>query len=234
MNLRNMIPGDWRKELKDVINSESFAQLELFLEEEYEANTVFPIQKNIFAAMRLTPFDKVKVVILGQDPYHDTGQAHGLAFSVNPGVKYPPSLRNIFKELQDDLGCVPPDSGYLEDWATQGVLLLNAVLTVRAHTPASHQKYGWEEFTDAVISKLSERTEPIIFVLWGAPARAKSALIDQSRHLIIESTHPSPLSAYRGFLGSRPFSQINQELIRRNQEPIYWIKDVVDLTGQLL
>lgn len=233
INLINMIPADWRNELDSAINSETFTQLEEFLSEEYEKHAVFPIRKNIFSAFRMTPFHSAKVVILGQDPYHDEGQAHGLAFSVKPGVKYPPSLRNIFKELQEDLGGVPPTDGCLERWAQQGVLLMNAVLTVRAHEPASHQQQGWEEFTDAVIAALNRREKPLIFVLWGAPAQKKASLIDESRHLIIRSAHPSPLSAYRGFFGSRPFSRINQELIKRGEEPISWDDDTTGLFGQL-
>jgi uracil-DNA glycosylase len=232
MNLRQFIPSEWRGELEEAISAPGFAALGDFLEVEYEENTVFPMRKEMFNGLKLTPSDKVKVVILGQDPYHDDGQAHGLAFSVRPGVKYPPSLRNIFKELQDDLGCVPPETGCLEDWAAQGVLLLNTVLTVRAHRPGSHRGQGWEEFTDEVIRAVSRREKPAIFVLWGAPAHKKAALIDQSRHVILQAAHPSPLSAYRGFFGSRPFSRINQELVARGEEPIYWTREAADVMGQ--
>ncbi len=227
-----MIPGDWRRELEEATSAPSFAALEEKLSEEYEEQTIFPMQKHIFSALRLTPYADLKVVILGQDPYHDDGQAHGLAFSVRPGVKYPPSLKNIFKELQEDLGCVPPESGCLETWAEQGVLLLNTVLTVRAHEAASHQKMGWEEFTDGVIKAVNRREKPVIFVLWGKPAQKKLALIDQSRHMVLQSAHPSPLSAYTGFFGSRPFSKINQELARRGEEPIYWTSEAADVMGQ--
>lgn len=232
MNLRGMIPPDWRRQLVDAVNTLSFGELENALDIEYEKQKVFPSQKNIFNALRLTPYEQVKVVILGQDPYHDDGQAHGLAFSVMPGVKYPPSLRNIFKELQEDLGCVPPDSGCLVSWAEQGVLLLNTVLTVRAHEAASHQKIGWEEFTDAVITALNRREDKVIFVLWGGPAQKKATLIDEERHTVIKSAHPSPLSAHRGFFGSRPFSRINNELIVRGKEPIYWTNETADIWVQ--
>ncbi len=232
MNLRSMIPSDWRQELEEAVKTPIFGELENTLGIEYDEQQVFPSQKNIFNALRLTPFEKVKVVILGQDPYHDDGQAHGLAFSVMPGVKYPPSLRNIFKELQEDIGCVPPDSGCLVSWAEQGVLLLNTVLTVRAHEAASHQKIGWEEFTDAVIAAVGRRNERAIFVLWGGPAQKKAALIDEERHTVIKSPHPSPLSAHRGFFGSRPFSQINNELVARGKKPIYWTDETADVWVQ--
>lgn len=232
MNLRQNIPADWRGELEEAVNTPGFSALGDFLEEEYGTNTVFPMRKDIFNALKLTPRGSVKVVILGQDPYHDDGQAHGLAFSVRPGVRYPPSLRNIFKELQDDLGCVPPENGCLENWAAQGVLLLNTVLTVRAHQAGSHRDRGWEDFTDAVIRAVNRREKPVVFVLWGAPAQKKAALIDQTKHVILQSAHPSPLSAHRGFFGSRPFSRINRELAARGEEPIYWTREAADVMGQ--
>ncbi len=232
MNLKPNIPADWRAQLEDAVNTSAFNELGDFLEVEYEENTVFPMRKEIFNALKLTPFDNVRVVILGQDPYHDEGQAHGLAFSVRPGVKYPPSLRNIFKELQDDLGCVPPENGCLEDWAEQGVLLLNTVLTVRAHEPCSHRNQGWEDFTDAVIGAVNRREKPAIFVLWGGPAQKKAGLIDSNRHIVLQAAHPSPLSAYRGFFGSRPFSQINQALVSQGEAPVYWTREAADVMGQ--
>ena len=222
MDLASMLPASWRAELDSALRAESFRKLQAFLEEEYAAGPVFPPAEDLFSAFRLTPPDKVRVLILGQDPYHDDGQAHGLAFSVRPGVRFPPSLRNIFQELRDDL-CIPvPAHGSLESWAKQGVLLLNTVLTVRAHAPASHQKHGWEEFTDAVIRTIGSRETPVIFVLWGAPAQKKKRLIDTTRHLVLESAHPSPLSAYRGFFGSRPFSRINEELRKHGFAEIDW------------
>jgi uracil-DNA glycosylase len=205
-----------------------FRALQQFLADERSRHQVFPPNDQVFAALELTAFEAVRVVILGQDPYHEDDQAHGLAFSVRPGVKLPASLRNIFKELKDDLGCPAPNHGCLTVWGTQGVLLLNTVLTVRAHEAHSHRGKGWETFTDAVIARLSGRSEPIVFVLWGKPAQAKKSLIDASKHKILEAAHPSPLSAHSGFFGSKPFSQINAALKSWGQPEIDWrIPDVM-------
>ncbi len=220
MNLAEMLPAEWRTVLDSALHAESFQALSAFLEQEYADRQIFPPKEDLFSAFRLTPPGKVRVLILGQDPYHDDGQAHGLAFSVRPGMKFPPSLRNIFKELNADLGVPTPDSGSLECWARQGVLLLNTVLTVRAHSAGSHQKHGWEEFTDAVIRAVSGFPSPVVFVLWGAPAQKKLPLIDASHHTVLQSAHPSPLSAFRGFFGSRPFSAINRALERTGTPPI--------------
>lgn len=211
-NWKELLGAEWDKPY--------FKELQSFLDQEYAEHTIYPPREEVGSAFRLTPYDAVKVVILGQDPYHGPGQAHGLSFSVKPGVKIPPSLRNMFKELEDDLGCPIPSHGYLEKWAKQGVLLLNTVLTVRAGEANSHKGMGWERFTDTVIQTLSEREKQIIFVLWGKPAQAKLKLIDRTKHYIIQSTHPSPLSAHRGFLGSRPYSQINEQLVSMNEKPI--------------
>ncbi|WP_342567533.1 uracil-DNA glycosylase [Psychrobacillus sp. FSL K6-4046] len=211
-NWKELLGAEWDKPY--------FKELQSFLDQEFAEHTIYPPREEVGSAFRSTPYDAVKVVILGQDPYHGPGQAHGLSFSVKPGVKIPPSLRNMFKELEDDLGCPIPSHGYLEKWAKQGVLLLNTVLTVRAGEANSHKGMGWERFTDTVIQKLSEREKPIIFVLWGKPAQAKLKLIDTTKHYIIQSTHPSPLSAHRGFLGSRPYSQINEQLVSMNEKPI--------------
>jgi len=217
-----MLPEAWRALLHDACRAESFRQLDDFLAAEYRARTIFPPREDLFTAFRLTAPDQVKVVILGQDPYHDEGQAHGLAFSVRPGVRFPPSLRNIFKELAADLGSEIPETGSLVSWAEQGVLLLNTVLSVRAHQPGSHRKHGWENFTDAVISGLSREKGHLVFVLWGAPAQSKLPLIDQGKHSVICSAHPSPLSAHRGFFGSRPFSAVNRDLAAHGIEPVRW------------
>lgn len=222
MDLAALLPDFWRAELDSALRTESFRKLQDFLEEEYSSRRIFPPREDLFSAFRLTAPDKVRVLILGQDPYHDDGQAHGLAFSVRPGVRFPPSLRNIFQERLDDLGIPVPSHGSLESWAKQGVLLLNTVLTVRAHEPASHKKHGWEEFTDAVIRTVGSRTSPVVFVLWGAPAQKKKRLIDTTRHIVLESAHPSPLSAYRGFFGSRPFSRINEALRAHGFAEIDW------------
>jgi uracil-DNA glycosylase len=194
-----------------------------FLAHEYATHTVFPPPQDVFQAFALTAPETLRVVILGQDPYHNDGQAHGLAFSVNPGTKTPPSLRNIFRELQEDMGCSMPEEGDLRGWASQGVLLLNTVLTVRAHAAASHQKKGWEAFTDQMISTLSAYCEHLVFILWGNAAHKKQNLIHE-RHTVLTSVHPSPLSARRGFFGSQPFSQTNQALTRHQQAPIQWCK----------
>ncbi|OGT23052.1 MAG: uracil-DNA glycosylase, partial [Gallionellales bacterium RIFOXYD2_FULL_52_7] len=197
-------------------------ELQQFVAEERQKSSVFPAETEVFSALHLTPFEKVSVLILGQDPYHDDNQAHGLCFSVRPGVSAPPSLLNIFKELKTDLGCTIPNNGHLTHWAEQGVLLLNAVLTVQAHQANSHKNRGWEIFTDAVIQAVNAKTDPVVFVLWGANAHKKIGLIDQSRHIVIESAHPSPLSAYRGFFGSRPFSRINTALRAAGKAEIDW------------
>lgn len=216
------IEESWRQALEPQFEQPYFKQLIQFVKEEYARGPVYPAGSNIFRAFDLTPFDQVKVVILGQDPYHGAGQAHGLAFSVNDGVPFPPSLRNIFKELHDDVGAPIPRTGNLSRWAEQGVLLLNAVLTVRAGEAFSHQGKGWEQFTDAVIHTLAERRQQLAFVLWGSPAQKKAAFVDSSRHKIIKSVHPSPLAASRGFFGSKPFSQVNQYLEETGQTPINW------------
>ncbi|MFN9721105.1 MAG: uracil-DNA glycosylase [Planctomycetota bacterium] len=216
----NDLPDSWRDALKPATDNDSFKALQSFLATERKQHRVFPPEGDVFNAFRLTPLDQVKVLILGQDPYHDDGQAHGLCFSVRPGVTCPPSLRNIFRELADDAGVSPPSHGSLESWARQGVLLLNTVLTVRAHEPDSHRRRGWEQFTDHVIQVVNQRQQ-VAFVLWGNPAQAKRPLIDP-RHLIVTSAHPSPLSARRGFFGSKPFSKINTFLSETNQQPINW------------
>lgn len=199
-----------------------FRRLNDFLQAERETNTVLPPEEHVFAALEATPLDQVKVLLLGQDPYHDIGQAHGLCFSVLPGVKLPPSLKNIYKELHSDLGVEPVEHGCLLPWAHQGVLLLNTVLTVRAHEAHSHRKQGWETFTDAIIKTVAAKTRRVVFVFWGKPAQTKRQFIDDERHVVIESPHPSPLSARRGFFGSQPFSRINQALRNANLPEIDW------------
>ena len=221
-NLVELIPSDWRTLLEEEFNKTYWHELEFFLASEFEKETIFPSRDNIFAALKYTPFNKVKVLLLGQDPYHDIGQAHGLCFSVAKGIKLPPSLKNIFKELNDDLSIPVSDNGCLNSWAEQGVLMLNTSLTVRAHQAASHSKIGWTKFSDAVIRKVNEQKSSMIFVLWGAHAAAKEKLIDKKRHIIIKSAHPSPLSAYRGFFGSKPFSKINEILTLKGVPPINW------------
>lgn len=220
--MTSLIPLGWRDQLAAETTQPYFAALQAFVAAERAAHTVYPSEAEVFAALALTSYANAKVLILGQDPYHGEGQAHGLAFSVRPGVKPPPSLRNMFKELKTDLGLDPPATGCLEPWARQGVLLLNAVLTVRAHAANSHQGRGWEQFTDAVLRALAARPEPVVFVLWGGYARKKKALLDPARHTIIESAHPSPLSAHNGFFGSRPFSQINAALRVHGAAEIDW------------
>ena len=217
-----MIGNDWDKELSVIWNSEGFHKFLDVINHEYEINTVYPIKENIFAALKLTPYNKVKVVIMGQDPYHGEGEAHGLSFSVMDGIKLPPSLKNIYKELYDDLGIVPANTGNLTKWAKEGVLLLNSTLTVVKDTPNSHSKLGWRILTDYIIKKLNEREEPIVFILWGAFARSKKEFITNKRHLVIESAHPSPFSARNGFFGSKPFSKTNEFLIKNKIEPIDW------------
>lgn len=218
------IDNSWKKILFDEFQKPYFSELKEFLVQEKQKYTIYPKGSHIFAAFDNTPFDKVKVVILGQDPYHGASQAHGLAFSVNEGIPHPPSLQNIFKELRDDIGCDIPVSGNLNSWAKEGVFLLNTVLSVRASEANSHKNRGWEIFTDSVIRLLSSKKQNLVFILWGSPAGAKSSLIDDSRHLILKSPHPSPLSSYRGFFGSKPFSKTNTYLISHNIEPINWCK----------
>lgn len=220
MNVK--IEPSWHENLKEEFSKEYFINLTNFVKQEYQTKQVFPPAKLIFNAFEHTPFDKVKVVILGQDPYHNIGQAHGLSFSVNDGVKTPPSLVNIFKEINDDLGIPISTSGNLTRWADQGVLLLNATLTVEAHLAGSHQNKGWEQFTDAAIRKLADSRFNIVFMLWGSYAQKKIAFIDEKKHLILRSVHPSPLSAHRGFLGNKHFSKANEYLISNNLEPIQW------------
>ncbi len=213
---------DWNPVLRAELDQPYFAELRSFVRAERSHHTVYPEPHEEFAALHLTPYASVKVVILGQDPYHGAGQAHGLCFSVRDGVSPPPSLVNIFKELHTDLGIDVPATGCLEPWARQGVLLLNATLTVRARQAASHQGKGWERFTDAVIRAVSDKPDHVVFILWGAFARRKRALIDAERHTVIESAHPSPLSAHNGFFGSRPFSQANRALEAHGREPVDW------------
>jgi uracil-DNA glycosylase len=216
------IEAGWREKLREEFEKEYFAALTDFVREEYRTRQVFPPGNRIFNAFDLCPFNRVKVVIIGQDPYHNIGQAHGLCFSVTDGTEYPPSLVNIFKELNRDLGVPVPASGNLERWARQGVLLLNAILTVRAHQALSHQNKGWERFTDSVISVLNRDRDNIVFMLWGAYAQNKGASIDPSRHLVLKTVHPSPLSAHRGFFGCSHFSKCNEWLKERGMEPIEW------------
>lgn len=216
------ISGDWLEALKGEFKKEYYKKLFAKVSEEYKTRLIFPPANDIFNAFHYTPLKEVKVVILGQDPYHGENQAHGLCFSVKPNVEIPPSLVNIYKELQDDLGCSIPNHGYLTKWAKQGVLMLNTVLTVRAHQANSHRGIGWEEFTDAAIRVLNEQDRPIVFILWGRPAQMKKSMLNNSNHLILEAPHPSPLSAYRGFFGSKPFSQTNQFLQAHGAEPIDW------------
>lgn len=216
------VPESWLNALRQEFASSYFRGLQDFIANERKEHSVFPPEADVFNALTLTPLDRVRVVILGQDPYHDVGQAHGLCFSVRPGVASPPSLQNIFIELKNDLGCRIPNNGCLIPWAKQGVLLLNTVLTVRAHQAASHQKRGWEHFTDAVLRAVNAKPEPAVFVLWGAHAQKKAGLIDTSRHTVIASAHPSPLSARNGFFGSRPFSRINEALKKSGFPEINW------------
>lgn len=216
------INNDWLPALSDEYKKDYYRELFNFIGQEYATKEIFPPGDDIFNAFHLTPLKDVKCVIIGQDPYHDVGQAHGLCFSVKPGVKTPPSLENIYKELHNDLGCYIPNNGYLEKWAKQGVLMLNAVLTVQAHKAASHQGKGWEQFTDAAIRAVNEQDRPIVFLLWGSFAQKKAAMLNNPKHLILQSTHPSPLSAYRGFLGCKHFSKTNEFLIQNGIEPIDW------------
>ena len=216
------IEPSWKEKLASEFEKSYFVNLVDFVKKEYANATVYPRGGQMFNAFEKTPFSDVKVVILGQDPYHEPGQAHGLCFSVNEGVPLPPSLQNIYKELEADLGIPVQSSGNLERWAEQGVLLLNATLTVRAHQAGSHQRRGWEEFTDAVIHRIAEEKKNVVFILWGSYAQQKGAFINPQNHLILKSPHPSPLSAYRGFFGSKPFGKTNDYLMKTGQEPIRW------------
>jgi uracil-DNA glycosylase len=220
--MREKIENQWGDLLAEEFEKEYFKRLMDFVDEEYENRTVYPRRDDIFNALKFTDFPNVKAVILGQDPYHGPNQAHGLSFSVKPEVDIPPSLKNIYKELKTDTGAHIPDHGYLVSWAEQGVMLLNTVLTVRAGEANSHRGKGWETFTDRVISLLNEREAPIVFILWGKPAQSKLSIIDTNKHSVIKSPHPSPLSASRGFFGSRPFSKTNDCLQQLGQEPIDW------------
>lgn len=225
--------NEWDDLLKSEFESEYYGQIRTFLSEEYRAHTVYPPQADIFNALRYTSYSDVKVVLLGQDPYHGAGQAHGLCFSVRAGVQPPPSLQNIFKELQEDVYVERPRSGELTAWAKRGVLLLNTVLTVREGQPNSHKGIGWTRFTDAVIAKLNEREAPVVFLLWGANARAKHALLNNPKHLVLETAHPSPLSAYQGFFGCRHFSKANEFLYAHGVDPVNWdLTDTSDIAGE--
>lgn len=216
------IHNDWDDILADVLQSESYARIRHWLKKEYTAETIYPPAEDIFNALRYTPYGEVKAVLLGQDPYHGPGQAHGLCFSVQEGIKIPPSLRNIFAELEADLGFAPPQNGTLTKWAKEGVLLLNTVLTVRRGQANSHKNLGWTAFTDTIIARLNARETPVVFLLWGGNARAKKPLITNPQHLILETVHPSPLSAYQGFLGCRHFSRCNAFLQENGLSPIDW------------
>lgn len=218
----SMITNDWLEPLSSEFRKEYYSQLYNFVKDEYSKTVVYPPAEDIFNAFHFTPLKDVKVLLLGQDPYHNEHQAHGLSFSVQPGQDIPPSLVNIYKELHDDLGCYIPNNGYLKKWADQGVLLLNTVLTVRAHQANSHQGHGWEQFTDAVIQAVNAQDRPIVYMLWGAPARRKKAMLTNPKHLILEAPHPSPLSAYRGFFGCKHFSKANEFLKTSGVEPIDW------------
>jgi uracil-DNA glycosylase len=220
-SLKDLLPPDWRKVLAAEFDKPYFKELEEFVTEERGKHEIFPPPEDVFNAFKSTPYDKVKVLLLGQDPYHDVGQAHGMCFSVKPGVKPPPSLVNMFKELNADLGCKIPNNGYLVPWAERGVMLLNAVLTVRAHTPASHASHGWETFTDAVIRALNDRADPVVFLLWGGYAQKKQKLIDATKHRVIMMAHPSPLSQAK-FMGSRPYSAVNKALKELGKGEIDW------------
>jgi uracil-DNA glycosylase len=216
------INNDWLEAIGNEFRQPYYKELYQFIKSEYMNYVVYPSSDDIFNAFHFTPLSEVKVVILGQDPYHNEGQAHGLCFSVKPEVEIPPSLVNIYKELQDDIGCLIPNHGHLEKWSKQGVLLLNTVLTVRAHQANSHQGKGWERFTDAVIQAVNQQDRPIVFILWGRPAQLKRQMLTNPKHLILEAPHPSPLSAYRGFFGSKPFSKANHFLQNNSISPIDW------------
>lgn len=216
------VTNDWLPVIEEETKKDYYKKLYLFLKEEYARQIIYPKSDDIFNALHLTPLSKVKVVILGQDPYHEPGQAEGLSFSVPKGEKIPPSLQNIYKELQDELGCYIPTSGSLRKWAEQGVLLLNTLLTVRAHAAFSHQGKGWEYFTDALIEAVNKEDRPIVYLLWGKAARSKATMLNNPKHLILESAHPSPLSAHRGFMGNGHFKKANEFLMANNIEPIDW------------
>lgn len=218
------ISGAWEEALRGEFAKPYYAKLYETVKNEYRTCTVYPPKKDVFNAFSYTPLEEVKVLIVGQDPYHEPGQANGLCFSVHPGVPIPPSLKNIYAEMQADLGCPPPRDGDLTYWARQGVMLLNTVLTVRAHQANSHKGIGWEEFTDAAIRVLAAEDRPLVFILWGGQARRKKSMITNPKHLVIESAHPSPLSAYNGFFGSRPFSRCNNYLISQGISPVEWQK----------
>ncbi len=219
----SMLTNDWSLALKDEFNKPYYRDLYRFVKEEYSTRVVYPPADDIFNALHLTPLKDVKVLILGQDPYHNEHQAHGLSFSVLPDQKdIPPSLQNIYKELQEDLVCYIPNNGYLKKWADQGVLMLNTVLTVRAHEPNSHQGRGWENFTDAIIQAVNQKDEPVVYMLWGKPAQSKIPMLTNPKHLILKAPHPSPLSAYRGFFGCKHFSKCNEFLSQNGLEPIDW------------
>ncbi|WP_025115440.1 uracil-DNA glycosylase [Lysinibacillus fusiformis] len=222
--MKQVFPNDWQEILAAELEKPYYHTLRQFIANEYSVHTIYPPLKDVMNAFYTTAYHDVKVIILGQDPYHGPNQAHGLSFSVKPGIPHPPSLRNMLQELQDDLGCPIPQDGTLTKWAEQGVMLLNTVLTVRAGQANSHKNQGWEQFTDAVIDKLAAREEPLIFVLWGKPAQRKKQLIRKhdTPHVILEAPHPSPLSAYRGFFGSKPYSKINQQLVEWGKQPIDW------------
>lgn len=221
------IANDWLPVLEPEFKKEYYKQLFYFVKKEYETRQIFPPAEDIFNAFHATPFHKVKVLLLGQDPYHNIGQAHGMSFSVLPGQETPPSLQNIYKELETDCNCYIPNNGYLKKWAEQGVLLLNTVLTVRAHQANSHRQKGWEEFTDAVIRAVNEIDRPIVYLLWGRPAGEKAKILNNPKHLVLTAPHPSPLSAYRGFFGCKHFSKANEFLIKNGLEPIDWqINDI--------
>ncbi|GAB6168538.1 uracil-DNA glycosylase [Clostridium carnis] len=220
--MKKIINNDWQELLENEFQKEYYQNLRAFLVSEYKSKIIYPNMYDIFNALSFTPYKNVKVVILGQDPYHGPNQAHGLSFSVNKDVKIPPSLVNIYKELNSDLGCYIPNNGYLKKWADQGVLLLNTVLTVRAHEANSHRNMGWEVFTNKIIELLNSKDDPIVFILWGSPAIKKASLITNKKHFILTSPHPSPLSAFRGFFGSKPFSKTNSLLESVGEKPIDW------------
>lgn len=218
----SQINNDWLEPLKPEFSKEYYKDLFYTLKNEYSNYIIYPDSNDIFNAFHLTPLSKVKVVIIGQDPYHEPGQAHGLSFSVKPGIDIPPSLVNIYKELHDEMGTYIPNNGYLEKWAKEGVLLLNTILTVRAHSAMSHCKIGWQEFTDAAIRAVNEQDRPIVYLLWGKPAREKAKMLNNPKHLVLETVHPSPLSAYRGFFGCGHFKKANEFLIENGETPIDW------------
>lgn len=223
----SQIANDWLIPLEPEFKKEYYRELFYKVKDEYSKYPVYPNSDDIFNAFHFTPFSKVKVVVIGQDPYHEPGQAHGLSFSVKPGIEVPPSLVNIYKELHDDVGTKIPNNGYLEKWAREGVLLLNTILTVRAHQAMSHSSFGWQQFTDAAIQALNNEDRPIVFMLWGKPAQQKETMLNNPNHLVLKAPHPSPLSAYRGFFGCKHFSQANEFLIQHGEEPIDWqIEDI--------